>query len=57
MKLSNLKINKDNFKSNNNLSLSKKIVAGVIAVGLVAGGVGFIIMSIIIPMFDLYGQI
>ncbi len=41
MKLSNLKINKDNFKSNNNLSLSKKIVAGVIAVGLVAGGVGF----------------
>ena len=40
MKLGNLKINKDNFK-NNNLSLSKKIVAGVIAVGLVAGGIGF----------------
>ena len=40
MKLGNLKINKEKFK-NNGLSLNKKIVAGAIAIGLVAGGVGF----------------
>ena len=40
MKLNNLTINKENFK-NNGFSLNKRIMAGAIAIGLVAGGIGF----------------
>ena len=40
----------------NSVTAVKSLIEPVVIV-ILAGGVGFIIMSIIIPMFDLYGQI
>lgn len=41
---------------NNSVTAVKSLIEPAVIIVL-AGGVGFIIMSIIIPMFDLYGQI
>ncbi len=41
---------------NNSVTALKSLIEPAVIV-LLAGGVGFIIMAIIIPMFDLYGQI
>ena len=41
---------------NNSVTAVKSLIEPAVIV-LLAGGVGFIIMAIIIPMFDLYGQI